>query len=190
MYSAYGEFLSLANIDAAVDGLYKAYLDSVLIDCRTKHEQSAAYWNEVRAFRRTNLDPFTLQAGQTKLSEADRSSAESWLSENRERLEQAKDYLYWFDARAKFWSETVVDQQITDIAASPEDLLNLQLAAKGLQTRRERALQTDCSGLPLLDSLVASLERLIAKRKEPRAAYEAKQASGDKGKGGAAKSTD
>ena len=187
MYSAYGEFLSLANIDAAVDGLYKAYLDSVLIDYRTR--QPSSFWDKVEAFRKANLDPFTLASGRTKLSDAERASAESQLSANRERLQRAKDYLYWFDVRAKFWSEVVLDEQITDVVASAKDLLNLQVAAKGLQTRRERALHANCSGLPLLDSLVASLERLIAKRKEPRAASQVEQSGGGEGKDGGAEST-
>ncbi len=169
MYSAYGEFLSLAHIDSAVDGIYKAYLDSVLIGIRIEAKTDPAYWSAVEGFRKDNLDPFTRAAGQTMLKDEDLAARKDVLGRDeakRERFEQANDYLYWFDLRAKFWDKTAIDDQIRALVTSPDDLLRLEQAAKELQRRRERALQASSSGLPLLDSMVVYLGKLYARAKK------------------------
>lgn len=184
MYSAYGEFLSLANIDSAVDGLFKAYLDTVLIGLKIASDASPTptYLPAVERFRAEKLDPFTRPRGETMLPESERSKLEKRLTgddSKRDRVNQAKDYLYWFDLRARFWEQTPIDDQIRSMIADPKDLLRLRDAANELQNRRARALQAQAtrvpspvsppvlvavkgSGLPLFDSIVIDLDKLAS----------------------------
>ena len=144
MYSAYGEFLSLAHIDSMVDGIYKAYLDTVLINLKIDHRPYPTYWEAVKDFRRSNLDPFTPKNSGGMLDDSVRLSIQKDLDDDqqkRERFSQADDYLYWFDLRAKFWAETVVDDKIKAMLASAADLKKLKDAAKELQSQRAQALK-------------------------------------------------
>jgi len=144
MYSAYGEFLSLARVDSAVDGLFKAYLDSTLVGFRL--DDTCPYSDNVLEFRRQRLDPFTLKKNQTMLPDATRLSIQARLEKDeagRTFYDQAADYLYWFDLRAAFWEKAEVDDQIKSLVTSPEALLKLRDAAIELQARRAWALDAE-----------------------------------------------
>ena len=141
MYSEYGAFLSLAHIDSAVDGLFKAYLDSTLIDiARTASGDSPTYRTAVYEFRKAHLDPFSLQEGQTYLSEDEQKSCQKAFVAGGDRFNSAKDYLYWFDIRAKFWRKTPVDKLLTAIVAPADVLLRIEQAALELQSQRQWVL--------------------------------------------------
>ena len=163
MYSGYGELLSLASIDSAVDKLFKAYLDVMLVGFATSSPPAVSlaawrlpndYWSKVSEFRRTNLDPFTvprtesgLVQGQRVLLEAARSAAQQRLEspQEGEHLKHARDYLYWFDIRAHFWSKTPLDGALRTLIVSADDLLKLQKAAQELQKREQMVVQYEKS---------------------------------------------
>ena len=163
MYSDFGELLSFTSIDSAVDKLFKAYLDSKLIDFATPSPSVASlsawrlpddYWGKVTEFRRSNLDPFTvprtksgLTGVQGVLPEAARKEAQRKLEapHERERAKHARDYLYWFDIRAVYWSKTPLDSALRTLVVSADDLLKLQRAAKELQDRLQKVLEYEKS---------------------------------------------
>jgi len=113
MYSAYGEFLSLDRIDSAVDGLNKAFLDSVLIQLRIRFPQREDYKLAVQDFRWHNF---------------------------HKGIPLSDDYLYWFDLRADFWEKTAIDEQIKAMLAPSDTLQKLNEAALALLRRRNWAL--------------------------------------------------
>ena len=125
MSSLYGEFLSLTRIDSAVDELYKAYLEAVLIRLK---DYSTDYRAEVAKFRMGALDPSPLPTGQP------------YYGTDLE-LKPATEYLYWFDIRAKFWANTEVTPRIRSMVAPIGTLLKLVAEAKDLQEQRDLAVQ-------------------------------------------------
>jgi hypothetical protein len=102
--------------------------------------RSAFYWREVNEFRRKNLDPFTLRVGQLILSADDLKTAQAAQkkADSAEKFQHVRSYLYWFDARAKFWAETRVDSKLRPLLVPSASLEDLAQNAEALKRRLDR----------------------------------------------------
>ena len=136
MYLAYTDLLSYRDINREVDQLYRAFLDTTLIELARDAGGSAEYWHGVAEFRRENVDPLD----RPTLAKASSAGAHSAASERRsqpasDELSHSHGFVYWFDVRAKYWAEAGADSDTLRLLASAEVVELVYEEARVLQKK-------------------------------------------------------
>ena len=85
------DLLSYAHIKNEVDGLFRAYLDTSLMELAKENPEPAGYWPKVITLRNSALD-FPAKGEKDKVSTG------------------FFPYRYWFDMRADYWSRRSGDE--------------------------------------------------------------------------------
>jgi hypothetical protein len=139
------DILSYSDVDDEVERVYRAFLDSTLIEYALQHSKPSdqggaedgqcrccarkkkvevlpeAYWGAVLRFRRENLNPIPPRqrwaASDVELSEDARKSA------SEDRYQRNRAFLFWFDVRAYYWSK----RETSNILGTFEASVQLQL---------------------------------------------------------------
>jgi hypothetical protein len=146
MQYAHTDFLSYEEIDTEVCRIFKAYCDAALMEAaKANPSGTVGYWSKVLEFRHAHLSPFdrpdmVRKAGKepTKLSDKALNEAKSGIEG---KFAYALAFLYWFDARADYWSRHEVDQKLLKTTVSSAELATLFKSARDVQARIKDAEQ-------------------------------------------------
>jgi hypothetical protein len=141
------DILSYSDVDDEVERVYRAFLDSTLIEYALQYsrtsEQGGAeggqcrccprkkqvevvekpYWEAVLRFRQENLNPIPPRQRSGAPSAAWNENADARKRANEDRYRRDRAFLFWFDVRAYYWSK----RETSNILGTFEASVQLQL---------------------------------------------------------------
>jgi hypothetical protein len=106
---SYEDLVAYDHIDQEVERLYRAFLDTSLLEQSEK--EGADYWTEVMKIRQDNQGVFKRFPG----------------------------ILYWFDLRADYWSKSGREAEVIKVVPASDLLRRVCLEAEALEQRIARA---------------------------------------------------
>lgn len=137
---AYEELLAFEGLQDAVDQLYRAYLDAMIVE--VKRESASVptkYWEVIREFRSRELDRGTPPEYPDKAMERPKNpDADEVIQTDRKAKAERNAFLYWFDVRARFWLSDASKSFALDDFPLGEELALLYAQATALKARLER----------------------------------------------------
>lgn len=175
------DLLSYDDIDRDVDGIFRAFCDTTLIEyAKDDVKTPGTYWAKVVKFRRENLSPYDRP---DFLKKAGSPAAGKKLSDVD--FEHARGFLYWFDVRADYWSRKGANQKLVDTLVPAEKLGELYRHAETVKERIDSAgklpgASDDWTTLPRTTSIIEKVTEGAAQRKagsEPPASDSARKVS-------------
>lgn len=114
MFDTQTDLLSYAHLHSDVDQLFRAYLDTALMElAQTYPGDQKQYWSAVVDFRRQKLSypdpPIQPKPGTAEPSIKELINAMPTTDQPVEALQ----YLYWFEVRSDFWSRATQEELAT-----------------------------------------------------------------------------
>jgi hypothetical protein len=130
------DLLSYDDIDKDVDGIFRAFCDTTLIEyAKDGAQNTPAFWANVVNFRRKNLCPYDRPDFLERASKAEPPPPEDGERLTNEDFERTRGFLYWFDVRAEYWSRNGANQKLVDTLVPAPELQELYHHAVAVQQR-------------------------------------------------------
>jgi hypothetical protein len=178
MFDTHADLLSYSQIHSDVDQLFRAYLDTALMETAQRMlGDSKGYWTGVIKLRMKKLGYRDPEPGK-KTDELSIHDLIKELSPASE-LSETSQYLFWFEVRADYWSHATKEELDAVVGALPaskrlellyEEARLLEGRVKNLPVQTEtREIGADgVKGLTWIDPLPpAGFQGLLAKVVKP-----------------------
>lgn len=107
------DLLAFSNIKDEVDRIFRAYLDTQLLEFANTYEEPSDYWHHVLTFRNDTLKSKPFLKGKEPEEPQDPLEAAKAIPRRSKSGDEPGDFssfYYWFDVRAQHWASRPRDE--------------------------------------------------------------------------------